>query len=160
MAQAKKLDFIGYFQQSTVLQMITASSRVVCQRTAPGTRQTVELDNVPYFVHVHVRMDGLCGTVVADKDYPGRVAFTYLNKQLNDYETSQSSWKHIAIDQSNENQSLNNDIIKFQNPNEADKLTKIQSNLDEITQIMHKNIEEVLNRGESLDALMVCDILT
>jgi synaptobrevin family protein YKT6 len=42
----------------------------------------------------------------------------------------------------------------YQNPSEADKLTKIQKNLDEVKDIMHKNIEEVLNRGETLDTLM------
>lgn len=44
--------------------------------------------------------------------------------------------------------------LLYQNPAEADKLIKIQKGLDEVKDIMHKNIEEVLNRGETLDALM------
>lgn len=37
---------------------------------------------------------------------------------------------------------------------QADKLLKIQKNLDDIKDIMHKNIDEVLKRGENLDSLM------
>lgn len=44
--------------------------------------------------------------------------------------------------------------LLYQNPAEADKLIKIQKGLDEVKDIMHRNIEEVLNRGETLDALM------
>ena len=156
LCQAKKIDFVGYFQQTTVSQVITASSRVIAQRTQPGTRQSVALENVPYLVHVHVRLDGLCGTVVCDKDYPQRVAFTYLGKQLNDFESSVPHWKSLTIDQNSspfENK-LNDDLIKFQNPHEADKLSKIQSDLDEITATMKTNIDQILQRGETLDSLM------
>lgn len=33
-----------------------------------------------YVCHVHVRSDGLAGVVISDHEYPGRVAFTLLNK--------------------------------------------------------------------------------
>lgn len=154
LGQSKKLDSFSYFQQGSILQGITASSRIVVQRTQPNTRQTVELEDIPFYVHVYVRSDGLCGSCVADKDYPARVAFTYLSSQLSQYEQYQPHWSNITIDQNNEIEFLNNDIIKYQNPNQADNLTRIQSNLDDITQIMHKNIEEVLKRGEHLDTLM------
>ena len=35
-----------------------------------------------------------------------------------------------------------------------DKIAKIQSQLDETTEVMHKNIEHVLQRGENLGDLM------
>ena len=33
-----------------------------------------------YVCHVHVRSDNLAGVVISDHEYPGRVAFTLLNK--------------------------------------------------------------------------------
>jgi len=36
----------------------------------------------------------------------------------------------------------------------ADKLLKIQNTLDDIKEIMYKNIEEVLKRGDKLDDLV------
>lgn len=154
LAQAKNLQSFGVFQRGTIDQHITFATRTVVQRTSPGTRQTVQLDDNPFVVHVHVRHDGLCGTVVADREYPARVAFSYLSKQMSDFERDISNWKALTIDQSMEPASMLADINKFQNPQEADKVTKIQSNLDEITEVMQKNINEVLKRGENLDNLM------
>ena len=39
-------------------------------------------------------------------------------------------------------------------PVQADKLTKIQQDLDETKIILHKTIESVLDRGEKLDQLV------
>ncbi len=33
-----------------------------------------------YVCHVHSRLDNLCGVVIADAEYPSRVAFSLLNK--------------------------------------------------------------------------------
>lgn len=154
LSSATKLDSFPWLQRSVIAQHIQFASRTVTQRTPPGQRQTVQLDDNPFVVHVHVRLDGLAGTVVADKEYPARVAFTFLSKAMSDYEQQQPHWKNLTIDQSNEPAALTAELTKFQDPAEADKLTKIQQNLDEITGIMHKNIEEVLKRGENLDTLM------
>ena len=45
-------------------------------------------------------------------------------------------------------------LAKFQNPSEADSLTKLQSELDETKIIMHDNIEKILDRGEKIDDLV------
>lgn len=49
---------------------------------------------------------------------------------------------------------LEDSLKKYQNPKEADKLMKIQKELDDVKDIMTKNIEEVLKRGEKLEDLM------
>jgi synaptobrevin family protein YKT6 len=45
-------------------------------------------------------------------------------------------------------------IQKYQDPAAADKVTKIQKDLDETTQILHKTIDSVLERGVKLDSLV------
>ena len=45
-------------------------------------------------------------------------------------------------------------VQKYQNPAEADKVTKIQKDLDETTRILHKTIDSVLERGVKLDNLV------
>lgn len=42
-------------------------------------------------------------------------------------------------------------FILVQDPAQADKLAKIQRDLDETKIILHKTIESVLDRGEKLD---------
>lgn len=67
---------------------------------------------------------------------------------------SEGKWKNIDVDQGLEPEFLAETMKEWQDPNSADKLTKIQKNLDEIKDVMHKNIEEILKRGETLDSLM------
>ena len=42
----------------------------------------------------------------------------------------------------------------MQDPAQADKLTKIQRDLDETKVVLHKTIESMLERGEKLDNLV------
>jgi synaptobrevin homolog YKT6 len=39
----------------------------------------------------------------------------------------------------------------WQNPQEADKLLAIEQELQEVTNIMHKNLKDLLDRGENIE---------
>ena len=71
-----------------------------------------------------------------------------------DFEKVAANWQEIQDDQSLTPEFMQKDLAKYQDPHEADKLSKIQKDLDDIKDVMHKNIEEVLQRGENLDSLM------
>lgn len=43
---------------------------------------------------------------------------------------------------------------KWQDPTEADKLMKIEKELLEVKEIIHKNLSDLLKKGEQLDVLM------
>ena len=45
-------------------------------------------------------------------------------------------------------------LAKYQDPASADKITKIQNDLDETKNILHKNINSLLERGVKLDSLV------
>ena len=45
-------------------------------------------------------------------------------------------------------------IQRYQDPMEADKILKIQRELDETKVVLHKTIDSVLARGEKLDNLV------
>ncbi len=99
----------------------------------------------------------MCGCLVADEEYPQRVAFAFIGKFVGELVEKYGSEKlmgysdDVQLDLPN----LENDFRKYQDPKEADKLTQIQKNLDDVKEIMQKNIEEVLKRGETLDSLMM-----
>ena len=146
---------LSYFTRGSILEHLHFATRTVIQRTKAGTRQTVGLSENPFLVHTYVRYDGLAGIVVTQKDYAVRVAYSLINKMMSDFEAAYpDSWKKATSDASLQPESMKKDIMLYQNPAEADNLIKIQKGLDEVKDIMHKNIEEVLNRGETLDALM------
>ncbi|CAH9134431.1 unnamed protein product [Cuscuta epithymum] len=65
------------------------------------------------------------------------------------------SWRSVKPDDSiPEWPYLAQALTKFQDPAEADKLLKIQRELDETKIILHKTIDSVLARGEKLDSLV------
>jgi synaptobrevin homolog YKT6 len=104
-------------------------------------------------VHVYVRHDGLAGTVTADMDYPPRVAFVLLMNMMEQY-GEQVQWQGELREEALQFAPLNQAIIDYQDPAKADKITKIQKDLDDTTTVLHKTIESVLERGVKLDDLV------
>ena len=49
---------------------------------------------------------------------------------------------------------LDEAIIKYQDPSQADHIMRIQKNLDETKDVLHNTIETVLERGEKLEDLV------
>lgn len=151
----------SYFTKSSVLEHLTFGARTVIQRTAAGTRQSVNLTEqaANHVVHTYVRSDGLSGVIVTQKDYSERVAYSLLNKTMSDWDAVNldSAWKKntsdAAIDQAAP-PTMKTDITLYQKPSEADKLLQIQKHLTGIKEVMHRNIDEVLKRGETIDNLM------
>jgi len=45
-------------------------------------------------------------------------------------------------------------LTKYQNPKEADAMTKMQTDIDETKIILHSAITGILQRGEKLDTLV------
>ena len=62
-------------------------ARTVAERAQAGTRQQVEQDD--YVAYIHKKTDGLAAIIIADKEYPDRVAFTFASKVVMDYSEKQ-----------------------------------------------------------------------
>jgi synaptobrevin family protein YKT6 len=133
--------------------MLLFLTKTFTKRTEPGQRQSVEHEG--HVVHCYVRSDGLGGTVTTDQDYPARVAFVLLGQMLDDFTQEHGdSWKTVMQPESVIFPKADEYLQKYQDPSEADKVTKIQKDLDETTQILHKTIDSVLERGVKLDSLV------
>lgn len=85
----------------------------------------------------------------------GRVAHTLLTKILDEFASKVSSdqWPN-GTEQSISFTQLPAYVSKYQDPREADPLTKMQEDLDETKIILRNTIEQVLVRGEKLDDLV------
>ncbi|GJX76073.1 VAMP-like protein YKT61 [Tanacetum coccineum] len=107
-----------------------------------------------YKVHSYNR-NGLCALGFMDDHYPVRSAFSLLNQVLDEYQKNfGDSWKAVQADSSQPWPYLDEALTRFQDPAQADKLLKIQRELDETKIILHKTIDSVLERGEKLDSLV------
>ena len=145
----------SYFQRKTVREFIKFHSRIIVGRTSKGQRQSVSVEQNVGKCHCYVNTNGLAGAVLADAEYPMRVAFSLLNEAMRQFEAKLGN-KWMNVDQDTEldfpeGQEL---LTKFQDPSEADKITKIEKELDEVKGIVIKSMDDILKRGEALESLM------
>ncbi|XP_021814075.1 VAMP-like protein YKT61 [Prunus avium] len=152
LANASDTSHFGYFQRSSVKEFIVFVGRTVAKRTPSGQRQSVKHEE--YKVHAY-NSNGLCAVGFMDDHYPVRSAFSLLNQVLDEYQKKfGDSWRTAQQDSTQTWPYLGEALTKFQDPAEADKLLKIQRELDETKIILHKTIDSVLARGERLDSLV------
>lgn len=92
--------------------------------------------------------------MISDHQYPALVAHQLLSKVVDEFLASnpRSSWATgtptIMVPQ------LREYLTKYQDPQQADSILKIQKELDETKIVLHKTIESVLQRGEKIDDLV------
>ncbi|PPR87245.1 hypothetical protein GOBAR_AA33447 [Gossypium barbadense] len=176
LANATDVSHFGYFQRSSVREFIVFVARTVAKRTPPGQRQSVQheggegtIPKAEYKVHAYNR-NGLVALGFMDDHYPVRSAFSLLNQVLDEYlKNFGESWRTVQADVLDEYlknfgeswRTVHADsaqswpyLEEALDPAEADKLLKIQRELDETKIILHKTIDSVLERGEKLDSLV------
>lgn len=150
---AYELSSFSFYQRSSVKEFINFTSKILTERSSSNSRQSVKEDI--YMCHIYVREDNLVGVCLSDHDYPTRVAHTLLTKILEDF-TAQVPRTHWTAGKEvpGFDGPLDAHLKKYQVPQEADAMTKVQAELDETKIILHNTIEAVLQRGEKLDDLV------
>jgi len=155
LCNAEDLSGFSFWQRSTVREHLIFASRISAARCPEGSRLTVSLKEVPFNCHVFRRTNGLTGIAMTDNEYPERVAHSLISKFLNEFEKSvKGNWKSITKDENFTFGKLAEYLKEYSDPEQADKYYAAQKNLDELKDIIHKNIEEVLRRGETITRLM------
>ena len=129
LVQSCELSTFGYFQRGTVREMITFFNKLITSKTELGQRQSVQ--NQEYYVHVYKRADGLCGCATCDSEYPPRVAFSLLMKMLEEFEVANPNWKTETRNEAIAYPVLDDQVLKYQDPAQADQIMKIQRSLDD-----------------------------
>ena len=111
--------------------------------------------------HAYARSEGVCGIIISDREYPTMVAHQLLSKVVDEFtskypRTAYSTATKESISQSGQLSfpELKDYIQKYQDPQQADSIMKIQKELDETKIVLHKTIESVLERGEKIDTLV------
>ena len=128
-------------------------AKTVAERTRPGVRQDIEERNNTF--HCYGSTAGVAGVIISDSEYPALVAHQLLSKIVDEFTTAnpRSSYIGASVGRINYPQ-LKDYIVKYQDPNQADSIMKVQRELDETKIVLHKTIESVLERGEKIDSLV------
>lgn len=149
LSTAWKLDDFGWLQRGNVQDIMAFMAKTVAERTPPTQRQSVQ-ENA-YVAHVHSRpaSDGISGVLVSDTDYPVRVAFSLLNKLLDEfllkvpsatYQTRVNALTTGSGEQPPKGEGIvgaghfpqmADYIQRYQDPRQADAIMKVQQELDE-----------------------------
>ncbi|XP_026464621.1 synaptobrevin homolog YKT6-like [Ctenocephalides felis] len=136
-----ELQSFSFFQRGSVQEFLGFVSQTIVERTQAAARQSVKENE--YTCHVYVRGDGLAGVVVSDHEYPSRVAHTMITKILDEFagKISPESWQKgpeaCSIYPVNV---LAAHLTHWQNPKEADAMTRIQEDLDETKIILQQGV--------------------
>ncbi|CAD6957967.1 unnamed protein product [Tilletia controversa] len=170
---AWELGSFSFFQRGTIQDVMSFMSKTVAERTQPTQRQSIQENNTIAHVHARPASDGIVGVLVTDTEYPVRVAFSLLNKSLDEFllKVPKASWSSqvsaittgsqepppgkstLLVSESVFPQAQ--DFVKrYQDPRQADNIMKVQQELDETKIVLHQTIDSVLQRGEDLDKLV------
>ena len=153
----KELSSFSYFQRSSIGEMFTFFSRTFAnnKNLAPGARTSVKQQG--YLCHMYVSPFGVTAVCFADEEYPARVAFGYLSK-LTEVFVEATGGQAVS---SNNDESVPSFqaqhtklLVQFQDPNQADQLTRIMHELEQTKLVLHETIEAALERGQKIDDLI------
>lgn len=145
----------GYFQRTSVQEFLAFFASTLSEKTIPGMRQQVEQD--VYVGYVYTNVNGLTGVVISDQDYPQRVSFALLTKIMGEFmeRYPRSYWAGSGTPPAPTPFPVLKDYLtRYQNPQEADTILRVQKELEETKVVLHKTIESLLDRGEKLDHLV------
>ena len=156
LSSAFELSFVSIFQRGTLKEFLNFHSRLVISRLQPEQNLEVQLEKgICYAV---TNSDKFGATLICDEEYPKRVAIDLLLKIL---EKVMTFIYQNKIDVSKFNKDTNikfNELDKTiqdaQNPEKIDNIVKIKTQLNEVQDIMKKNLDELLKREENLENLM------
>jgi len=157
--KTEELSEFSFWTRGTIREFLIFASREVAGRTNLGERNCIRHSpkdmEMEFHTHCYINSEGLGCVVLTGGEYNQRVAFTLVAKALEEAKKSQgdSLFKYTS------DANLNLDMVqalftKFQKPEEADSVMKIEKDLNETREVLIQNVEKLLVRGERLEELM------
>ncbi|MCJ1368565.1 palmitoyltransferase [Acarospora aff. strigata] len=151
----KDLSSYSRFTRDSYGEFMSLFSKTVAERTKPGQRQDIEEKS--YTFHAYGRTEGVAGIIISDQEYPALVAHQLLSKVVDEFLSKHPRSTFASPSRpplSLPFPQLKEYLVKYQDPQQADSIMKIQKELDETKIVLHKTIESVLERGEKIDSLV------
>ena len=156
LSSAFTLSFVSIFQRGTLKDFLNFHSRLVIERVEKDTHAQVQLEKgICYAI---ANEDKIGVTIICDEEYPKRVAIDFVLKIHDNFKIFMNQNK---LDLNNYDKDtdvkfdyITKEIEAWQDPSKKDNIMKLQNELNDVADIMKQNINELLNREESLESLM------
>ncbi|KAI0269189.1 protein transport protein Sec22 [Gloeopeniophorella convolvens] len=146
-------------QTEQVLQEHKQQAKVLFRRITSNSEPRLSIESGPY-THHYLIADNVVYLTIADKSYPRKLAFSYLDELSKEFSTSYGSkiettrkpYAFVGFDTF-----MSKTARLYQDTRTANaagsNLDRLNDDLQDVTRIMTKNMEELLWRGDSLDRM-------
>ncbi|KAF1953481.1 synaptobrevin [Byssothecium circinans] len=153
----------GVFSRPTVREFAILFATEAAETAKPNVMEWDKLakhiDGLIY--SYNLTKEGICAIAITDLDYPKDAASALLNRVCKDFINKHpiSAYKDLQPPLKKSAPplvlpELKEYIVKFQDPDEADPLIKIQREVEETKRVLQRTIESSLERDEKLDNLV------
>lgn len=144
------LNDFGFFEKMGIKEGTLFMSREVIQRVQPG--QNVSAKHKDWICHARNSPDGLAITAISDEEYPSYVAHNLIKEVQEMFlKEHKDAWKKVVSDANMTVSGLDNLLVKYQKPENACNVLKIQKDLDTTKDVLVKTVEQLLERGVKLE---------
>eukprot|EP00752_Nemacystus_decipiens_P003245 g3003.t1 len=146
---------------AATVDVCRSQAKQILKRLNPRSVAKCSIESRPYVFHYMIEQ-GICYLTLAEKGYPKRLAFLYLEEihqefvgelrqdhgedWRNKVETAARPYAFIKFDKV-----IQRKRKEYLDPQSRNNMARLNDDLADIHNIMKQNIEEVLNRGEKLD---------
>ncbi|EPZ33749.1 snare-like protein [Rozella allomycis CSF55] len=130
-------------------------AKALLKRLTESTDQRCSVETGPYVFHYLIELN-VCYLCICDRSYPKKLAFSYLEELQKEFqqsfadriETVDRPYALIKFDTYIQKAKRN-----YQDARSQRNVEKLNEDLQDVTRIMTKNIQDVLGRGERIDKM-------
>ncbi|KAL5508535.1 SEC22 [Sanghuangporus vaninii] len=146
-------------QTEQELQEHKQQAKLIFRRITPNSEPLCSIESGPYTLH-YLIADNVVYLTIADKSYPRKLAFSYLDELSKEFQNSYGAkvegarkpYAFVGFDTF-----MSKTARLYQDTRTASAagshLDRLNDDLQDVTRIMTKNMEELLWRGDSLDRM-------
>ncbi|ORX90336.1 snare-like protein [Basidiobolus meristosporus CBS 931.73] len=143
-------------QSETELAEYKNQAKMIFKKLTPNSESRCSIESGKYVMHYLIAND-VCYLCVCEKKYPRKLAFSFLDELAQEFFVSYGNeltkpnlrpYAFIKFDTF-----IQKTKRLYQDSRTQHNLTKLNEDLQDVTKIMTKNMEDLLWRGDSLDRM-------
>ncbi|KAG9011556.1 SNAP receptor [Tulasnella sp. JGI-2019a] len=146
-------------QTESALQEHKQQAKLIFRRITPNSEPRCSIESGTYTLH-YLIANNVVYLTIAEKSYPRKLAFSYLDELSKEFEitygpkveTARKPYAFVGFDNF-----MSKTARLYQDTRTAsaaeDSMGRLNGELQDVTRIMTKNMEELLWRGDSLDKM-------
>lgn len=130
--------------------------KLIVSRITPNSETRASIESGDYQIHYEIQ-NGIVYFVICEKNYPRKLAFSYLQEIAREFQISHGTdamrmdvrpYAYVSFDNY-----MQKTKKLYQDARAQSNLDKLNSELADVKSVLHKNIEDLLYRGDNLDKM-------